>query len=66
MLVRLKVGILNTYGSQTEASIKLKISESRLSRIIRCRQDPSPEERERLKTALGVDYFSESEGPRAV
>jgi hypothetical protein len=66
MNLELKIALIRKYGSQIRAAKPLRIEESKLSRIVQGHREPTPEERERLRKALGVDCFSgEPEGPRA-
>ena len=65
MNLELKLALIRNYGSQIKAAKPLRIDESKLSRLIQGHRDPTPQERERLTAALGVDYFSEeSRGPQ--
>jgi transcriptional regulator with XRE-family HTH domain len=50
----LKREVLLKYGSQLEFAIHIRISENRLSRIIRGRTLPRPEERVKIAEALQV------------
>ena len=62
MNIDLKVGAIRQYGTQGQLSRVAKISESRLSYLVRGYAEPTPKEREALKKALGADYF-ESQPP---
>lgn len=62
----LKIALIRQFGSQIEASKRLKINESKLSHLVRGHRIPNEQERAVLKQHLGADYFRfESEGPRA-
>ena len=50
----LKREVLLKYGSQLEFAIQTKISENRLSRFVRGRTLPRPEERAKIAEALKV------------
>ena len=64
--IELKIALIRRFGSQIRAAKPLRIDESKLSRIVQGHRDPTPDERERLRTVLGVDCFAdEPEGPRA-
>ena len=64
MNINLKVEIIRRFGSQVVAAKKLKIGESKLSYLVNEHVEPTPEERDVLKKALGRDYF-EPESPSA-
>ena len=50
----LKIRILETYGSQVEASKELEIREPRLSQIIRGHVDPTSDKRAKLIARFGT------------
>src|SRR5262245_54581437 len=52
-LWNLKAELIRRFGTQSDAADALRISESRLSRIVRGRYAPKPEERQKLRKALG-------------
>ena len=52
--LRLKTRILERFGSQFRFSRALGMSEDRLSKIIRKRRVPSPEEAEEIAKLLGT------------
>ena len=61
----LKVALIQTFGSQMVGARRLEMAESRLSYLVRGHKEPTPEEREKLRIALGKDYFArDEEGPR--
>jgi hypothetical protein len=61
----LKIALLQKFGSQIVGVRRLEMAESRLSYLVRGHKEPSAKEREKLRQALGKDYFSVSaEGPR--
>jgi hypothetical protein len=61
----LKIALLQKFGSQIVGARRLEMAESRLSYLVRGHKEPSAKEREKLRQALGKDYFSVSaEGPR--
>ena len=53
---RLKGAIITKFGSQIEAARALKISEARLSRIIREWDEPKDNEKAALKRVLGESH----------
>ena len=53
MRMKLKLAIIEAYGSQVCAARKLKIRESRLSYLVQGHADPSPEELTILRKSLG-------------
>ena len=66
MNIDLKCALIRRYGSQLRAVKPLRIRQPRLSLLVQEHVAPTQSERERLKEALGADFFSnESEGPRA-
>jgi hypothetical protein len=54
MRLKLRLKIVERYGSQIVAAKALGIDEPRLSRIVRGHVDPKPEEREKLIAAFGA------------
>ena len=52
-LRNLKAELIRKFGTQCDAANALRMSESRLSRIIRGRYAPKPEERQKIRKALG-------------
>jgi len=67
MNLDLKIAIIRHFGSQIRAAKPLRIEESRLSKLVNGHRDPTAEERKRLTTALGTDYFAQESngGPQA-
>lgn len=55
MRVNLKAAVLRSRRSQYEIAQASGMSETRLSRIVMARVEPSPEERKQLATVLGSD-----------
>lgn len=53
MRMKLKLAVIEKYGSQVVASRKLKIREARLSYLIRGHADPSPDEVKVFRKSLG-------------
>jgi transcriptional regulator with XRE-family HTH domain len=51
---KLKIALLNNGSHQYEVARETGISETRLSRLVRGREDPTAEERRRLSAFLGV------------
>ena len=64
MRPRLKIGIIQTYGSQVIAARALGIGETRLSRIVRGHVEPRQVEREKLISVFGVNALRRSHGRR--
>ena len=60
----LKVALIQTFGSQIVGARRLEMVESRLSYLVRGHKEPTAEEREKLRLALGKDYFVVDQGPR--
>lgn len=56
----LKGKIVQTYGTQTVGSRGMRISESRLSRIIQGHIKPSNRERQALENALGRSFVKKT------
>ncbi len=54
MVVPLKLALLRRGELQYEFASRLGIGETRLSRIVRGRVDPTPEERKGIAKALGM------------
>lgn len=65
MNIELKIALIRRFGSQIRAAKPLRIEESKLSRIVQGHREPNSQERERLRKALGMDYFATEEGPHA-
>jgi len=67
MNLELKFAILKKFGCQADLAQALRISESRLSRIVRGRCDPGPTLKEAMAKILGVNqediYPSTSPSP---
>jgi hypothetical protein len=59
MNFELKVKLLKRFGSQIVAARHLKISESRLSHLVRGHSQPTEQERKALTKAFGRDSVSE-------
>ena len=55
---RLKVAVLERFGSQNQAAEELKIDYARLSRIINGWKTPSPQQKQKLEKYLGKDVFA--------
>lgn len=55
MNLELKFAILKKFGCQADLAMALRISESRLSRIVRGRQTPGPALKEAMAKILGVN-----------
>lgn len=53
----LRSKIYARFPTQADFSKVVNISESRLSRIVRDRESPSPEEVRRISAVLGVDPY---------
>jgi plasmid maintenance system antidote protein VapI len=66
MNLELRIALIRRFGSQIRAAKPLKIDESRLSRIVNGHRDPTEEERQRLTSALGADYFASDRDGEAV
>jgi len=56
-----KIALVKKFGSQVRAARDLEICESRLSYLVNEHREPTPDEREMLRAALGVDYFADPE-----
>jgi len=56
----LKAAIAEKYGTQVEASIQLKMHESRLSHIVRGYALPSDSEREILEKIFGCKFIKKT------
>jgi transcriptional regulator with XRE-family HTH domain len=68
MRIPLKLALLHSGRTQIDLSKATQIAESRLSRIFHGHSDPTPSERQRLATSLGVgerDVFPEVEADTA-
>ena len=50
----LKMAAVEKFGSQVELAMKCGLDESKMSRIVRGRITPRPEDREKICAALGV------------
>jgi len=55
--VELKTAIVEKFWSQSDFARATNLQESRVSKILNGRIDPSPEEKRRLPAALGEDII---------
>ena len=51
---KLKLHMAQTGRRQDQIAREVGLTETELSRIVRCRRSPTPEERHRIATVLGV------------
>ena len=65
MNFELKIALIRKFGSQIVGARHLEMCESRLSYLVRGHKEPTAEEREKLRLALGKDYFAAEQGPQA-